>query len=217
MRRSTIVYLLLFAIVAGAYYYLKNKSANSDATADIAITLEPQNEISYVFGSENGQPTSIRVESQAGETVELVRNAENAWVVNLPIEATADQGSVEAAASQILALRITDTLASTVRPEDIGLDKPEYTIMVKFNDGVERKAQIGVITTSESGYYVRANDKLVIVGRSGIDVLTGLLSSPPYLETPTPSPIPPTATETPLPSPTSEPVTPTAASATTTP
>jgi len=217
MRRSTIVYLLLFAVVAGAYYYLKNKSEDPDNTADIAITLEPQDEISYVFESEHGQPISIRVESPAGEIVELARNAENAWVVNLPIEAMANQGSAEAAASQILALRITDTLASSVRPEDVGLDQPEYIITVKFNDDVERKAEIGVITTSESGYYVRANDQLVIVGRSGIDVLTGLLSSPPYLETPTPSPIPPTATETPLPSPTPEPVTSTATSATPTP
>jgi len=217
MRRSTIVYLLLFAVVTGAYYYLKNKSEIPDNTADIAITLEPQDEVSYVFESEHGQPISIRVESPAGEIVELARNAENAWVVNLPIEAMANQGSAEAAASQILALRITDTLASSVRPEDVGLDQPEYIITVKFNDDVERKAEIGVITTSESGYYVRANDQLVIVGRSGIDVLTGLLSSPPYLETPTPSPIPPTATETPLPSPTPEPVTSTATSATPTP
>jgi hypothetical protein len=190
MRRP-IIYLLLFAIVAGAYYYLKNKAEQPTGdSADIAITLEPQDEISYVFNAEDGQPIRIRVESKAGDVVELSRNAENAWIVNLPIEAAAEQGSAEAAASQVTALLITDELPDSVKPEDIGLSQPEYIITVEYASGVERNAAIGVITTSENGYYVGANDKLVIVSRSGIDTLIGLLTAPPYLETPVPSPTP---------------------------
>ena len=201
MRRSTVIYILLFLGMAGAYYYLNNRPE----PADIAVTVEPEAAVEYLFSSADGVPTSIRMESQAGEIVELARNAENAWAVILPIEAAAEQGASEAAASQLTTIRISDRLLN-ISPKDVGLDVPAYKLTVKFTNGVERIAEIGVITPTENGYYVRIDGEIVIVSRSAIDALIGLLTSPPYAETPTPSPIPATATQTPLPS-TPEPAT----------
>jgi len=216
--RRTVVYLLLLAAVMGAYYYLKNKPATIDTTTDIAVTLAPQTPTSFLFSTTDGQPIQFQIASSTGETVELARNTDQAWEVKIPIEAAADQGSAEEAASQITAIQIANELPTSVGPGDIGLDQPAYTITVKYDSGVERKAEIGVITTSGNGYYAQTSDnKLVIVSRSGIDSLIGLLINPPYLETLTPSPISPTATETPLPSSTPEPVTPTEPPATPTP
>jgi len=63
---------------------------------------------------------------------------------------------------------------------------------------VERNVKIGVITPTESGYYVQnTDDETVIVSKSSVDALLGLLNNPPYLETPTPSPI--ALTETSIP------------------
>jgi len=208
MRRSTVIYLLLFLGMAGAYYYLNNLPE----PADIAITVEPEAVVEYLFSSADGVPTSIRMESQAGEIVELARNPENAWTVILPIEAAAEQGVSEAAASQLTTIRISDRLPN-ISPKDVGLDVPAYTLSVKFTNGVERIAKIGVITPTESGYYVSMDGEIVIVSRSAIDALIGLLTTPPYAETPTPSPIPATATQTPLPS-TPEPATATNGTAT---
>ena len=74
--------------------------------------------------------------------------------------------------------------------------------MVKFTSGGERKAEVGVVTPSEGGYYVRNNaGEVVIVTRDSVDALLGLLTNPPYAATPTPSP---EATETPLPTSTPE-------------
>jgi hypothetical protein len=71
---------------------------------------------------------------------------------------------------------------------------------VKFTNGGERSVDIGVITPTESGYYVRSTDgKIVIVSKSAIDSLLGMLIAPPYLETLTPGPIPSTETLTPFP------------------
>jgi len=201
MRRSTVVYILLFLGVAGVYYFLNNRPE----PADTAVTVEPEAVVEYLFSSADGVPISIRMESQAGEIVELARNAENAWAVILPIEAAAEQGASEAAASQLTTIRISDHLPN-INPKDVGLDVPAYTLSVKFTNGVERIAKIGVITPTESGYYVSMDSEIVIVSRSAIDALIGLLTSPPYAETPTPSPIPATATQTPLPS-TPEPAT----------
>jgi len=193
MRRSTVIYILLFIAMAGAYYFLNNR----EKPADIALTLSPEDTVSYLFSSSDGVPTSIRVEAKTGEVVELVRNADKAWVVKLPFEASAEQGSSEAAASQITTIRITDRLPN-MNPKDVGLDAPDYKLIVKF-DNVERIAEIGVVTPTGNGYYARAGDEIVIVSKSAIDALIGLLTNPPYAETLTPSPIPATATETPLP------------------
>ncbi len=203
MRRPTVIYVLLFLVMAGIYYYLNNRPK----PADISVTLEPASVVSYLFTSEDGVPTSIRVESKTGGTVEVARDAENAWALTLPIEAKADQGLAEAAASQVTTMQILDSLPD-IDLKIVGLKNPEYTLTIKFTSGVERKAEIGVVTPTESGYYVRSAQGAVhIVSKSSVDALLGLLNSPPYLETPTPSPIPATDVP-PLPSSTPEAVTP---------
>jgi hypothetical protein len=217
MRRSTIVFVLLFLVMAVAYYYFRNRSQSPD-TADIAITPEPQAETQYLFSAEDGVPNRIRLEAQTGEVVELARdaNAENAWVLKQPFEAAADQASSEAAATQVTTISITNTVPN-VEPKDVGLDVPLYKLVVEFPNNVERIAEIGVLTPTENGYYTLKDGEIVIVNRSGIDALIGLLTNPPYAETLTPSPIPLTLTQTPLPSSTPEPGTPTHETATPTP
>lgn len=183
MRRSTVVYLLLLLVMAGVYYYLNNR----EQPADITVTLEPESQVSYLFTADDGLPTSIRIEAKTGETVEVARGADEAWALILPVEAKADQAAAEAAASQVTTLRILDNVPD-IDPEIVGLSVPEYTLIIRFTGGVERKAEIGVITPTESGYYVRnADGEIVIVTKSSMDSLLGLLTNPPYLETPLPS------------------------------
>ena len=184
IRTSTVVYVVLLLVLAGAYYYLNNR----EQPADIELTVEPSLAVSYLFTGEEGTPSSIRMESEAGEVVEVTRNAENAWALTEPIEAAADQGAAEAAASQVTTMRVLDSLPD-VDLEIVGLNAPEHVLTVKFTSGVERTVEVGVITPTESGYYVRDPEgQVVIVSRSAIDALLGLLDNPPYLETPTPGP-----------------------------
>lgn len=198
IRRSTIVYLVLLLALVGVYVYLNNR-AEPAADTELTATIEPTAEVSYLFPAEAGTPSSIRMEAKSGEIVEIARDAENAWVLIQPIEAKADQGMAEAAASQVTTTRILDRVPD-IDPQVVGLEVPEYILTIKFTSGVERTVEIGNVTPSESGYYVRdANDEVVIVSRGAIDSLLGLLQNPPYLETPTPSPLPPTETATPLP------------------
>ena len=197
IRRSTVVYIVLLLALAGTYYYLNHRAK----PADIEVTAEPSADIQqgYLFTPADGTPSSIRIESKAGQTVEIARGADNAWTLTQPIEAKADQGEAEAAASQIATMSILDSVPE-IDPKIVGLETPEYVLTVNFTNGVERTVDIGVITPTESGYYVRdAEGKVIIISRSAIDSLLGLLDNPPYLETLTPSPIPSTATSTPLP------------------
>jgi hypothetical protein len=110
--------------------------------------------------------------------------------VILPDEAAADQGSAEAAATQVTTMRILNRVPG-LAPEAVGLDDPEYIFSFQFTGGSERVVEVGVLTPTESGYYVRGEDGgIVIVSRSAVDALLGLLTSPPYA--PTETPLPPT-------------------------
>lgn len=193
IRTSTVVYIVLLLVLVGAYFYLRDRQE----PAEIELTVEPTEVISYLFSEEEGTPSSIRIESKAGEIVEVARDADNAWTLTQPLEAKADQAAAEAAATQATTMRILDTVPG-VEPEVVGLAEPEYTLVVDFADGGERSVDIGVITPTESGYYVRNTaGEIVIVSRSSIDALLGLLENPPVLETPTPALLAPTA-ETPV-------------------
>ena len=185
IRRATVVYIILLLVMAGAYYYLNNR----EQPAEIELTVEPSSAVAqeYLFTAEEGTPTSIRIESKSGEIVEVARGEDNAWALTQPVEAKADQGAAEAAASQVTTMRILDTVPD-LDPGIIGLESPEYVLTLKFTSGGERTVDIGVITPTESGYYVRHADKIVIVSRSAIESLLELLTHPPYLETPTPAP-----------------------------
>jgi hypothetical protein len=195
IRGSTVVYIVLLLALVGAYYYLNHRQK----AADLEITPEPTSEVSYLFTSQDGTPSSIRIESKAGQTVEVARGADNAWALTQPIAIKADQAAAEAAASQITAISVLDTVPD-VDPKIVGLETPEYVLTVKFTNGVERTVDIGVVTPTESGYYVRnAQDKVVIVSKSAIDALLELLHNPPYAETLTPSPTAATAASTPVP------------------
>jgi hypothetical protein len=192
IRRSTVVYIVLLLLLAGVYYYLNNR----EQPAEIELTLEPGTEEatpSYLFTAEEGAPTSIHIESKTGESVEVARGEDNAWTLTQPREAAADQAAAEAAASQVTTMRVVDTVPD-LDPSIVGLQDPEYVLTVKFTGGEERTVDIGVITPTESGYYVRDTaDKTVIISRSAIDSLLGLLTNPPYLETPTPASVTPEA------------------------
>ena len=197
IRTSTVVYIILLIALAGVYYYLRNR----EQPADIELTVEPTEEISYLFAAEEGTPSSIRIESKTGEIVEVARGTDDAWVLTEPTENPADQGAAEAAASQITTMHILDSVPD-VDPKIVGLDTPEYVLTIKFTSGVERTVDVGVITPTESGYYVRDTaGKIVIVSRDAIDSLLGLLNNPPYLETLTPSPVAATEASTSLPAP----------------
>jgi hypothetical protein len=186
IRGSTVVYIVLLLVLVGAYLYLNNR----EQPAEIALTVEPGTEVaeSYLFDAEEGSPTSIRIESKAGEIVEVARGADNAWELTQPVEAPADQAAAEAAASQVTTMRILDTVPD-LDPTIVGLEDPEYVLTMMFTNGGERTVDVGVITPTESGYYVRDGETVVIVSRSAIDSLLGLLTNPPYLETPTLAPV----------------------------
>jgi hypothetical protein len=186
-RTGTWVAILVLAVVVAIAYYL-NRNAETAAEADITPTAEAQ----FVFDSSK-IVKSIEVQPAEGQTAAIERNADNDWVLTQPDKVKADPALAEAAASQLTALKINQDI--TGDPSIFGLDTPEYTIKVTFDDGTSHTLEVGDNTPTNNGYYVRLDKKdMMIVSLSGINALINLVDFPPYLHTPTP-----TATATPIP------------------
>ena len=187
IRRLTVVYITILLAVVAVFLYFNSREQPVESDA----TPEPTGEVSYLFPEEGVSPTSIQIQAKSGGTLELVRNDEGAWTLNQPVEAGAEQGSSEAAASQVMTMRILEKIPE-IDLAVVGLREPDYILNVKLNQGTERTVKIGVVTPTESGYYVQdsSGGDVLIISKSSVDALLGLLTSPPYLETPTPSPPP---------------------------
>ena len=186
-----ITLLLLAALIGFAIYLNSEKETTTEATPTSEV-------IAYIFAATEGTASSIEIQPADGDAqrVRIARNEDNVWVLELPLEAEADQGLAEAAAAQLSALRVISPIDG--KADIFGLDHPIYTITIKFADGKQHTLEIGDTTPTNSGYYVRVDkDKMMITDLSGIDSLLNLVNFPPYLNTPTPTPLP--ATETPVP------------------
>lgn len=190
---GTLITLVIFAgIILGIILINRQKessAAEATPTAGAAIT--------FVFAENSGLLSSIEVKPDSGEAIKLARDEKKAWAFELPAKAEADQGLVEAAASQVSALQIVDSLPADADPSVFGFDSPAYTLAFDFA-GKTRTLEVGDATPTNSGYYVRVDGgKIVIVGLSGIDAITNLVVAPPYVSTPVPEAAPVEATSAP--------------------
>jgi hypothetical protein len=179
--------LIFIALIAVAVYLNRQKTtANAEATP----ASTPGNLFS---ASVDGSATSIEIKPETGDTVRVALDEKKVWALELPVKTEANQSLAEAAATQISALKILDTVNAD--PEIFGLNKPAYVVTLKFSNGKTHTLEIGAPTPTTSGYYVRLDkDKMMIVDVNGIDALIQLAAFPPYLNTPTPLPLPPTET-----------------------
>ena len=185
IRRSTVVYIIVLLGLVGVYFYLSNRKL----PAGVQGTATPESQINYLFKADDGSLTGIKIKANAGNQVELARSAENAWMLTQPNEAAADQAASEAAASQVGTMRILEKIPQ-IDLDLVGLKDPAYVLTIKFKNGTERTVHIGVVTPTESGYYVQdaTGGDVLIISKSSVDALLGLLTTPPYKETPTPNP-----------------------------
>ena len=196
---ATLVTLALLVALVAAVFFM-NRKAEETASA----TPTPGEVQTFVFDG-TSLVTSIEVKPLEGDAVKIERNEEKVWVLTQPEEVEADPAASEAAATQVTALAISESIPDNSDPAIFGLDNPAYTITIEFEDGKTSTLEIGAATPSEKGYYVRVDkDKMYSIEKAGIEALTNLVSAPPYLSTPTPIP---TATETPLPTETPVPTT----------
>jgi hypothetical protein len=181
VKRSTWIVLVIFLALAGITFYLGQKESPADESETTPVAP-----IELLISDSDGLPTSIDIKSAAGEQVTIARNETGLWVLKQPIETEANQGSAQAAATQLTSLRIVSHPA--VASDMVGLNPPSYTLTVELTGGTEKVVRIGDRTPTGIGYYANVNSSgdVLIISQDGLDSLLILLESPPYKNTPTP-------------------------------
>ncbi len=194
MKRTWILLAILAILAITLAVTQKNADDENLPALNTDEPASPAPTLAYLFPGEEGVVTSLLIESREGDSIGFERQGE-VWVATAPFHAETTPGAVEAAASQVTALPIEKSL--DLNPSDVGLDSPAYTITVGFTSGAFVVVEVGEKTPTESGYYVRKNDgRVLVVSSYSLDSLLGLLKTPPLVETPTPTPAPPTETPT---------------------
>ncbi len=196
VRRSTWILLAILVLVVGAYFFTKNRPFK---TGEPTPTAQGN---SYLITSADGTLQSLQIADSEGNKVRIQRDLSKKWVITAPTPAEADQGAAGAAETQVGALLIVATLDTPPDAAATGLATPADTIDLAFDSGIQHKLEVGSLTPTSSGYYVRFDgNKVYVISKNGIDSLLNLLKSPPYPPTPTPeftnTPVPETASPTP--------------------
>lgn len=203
MRRSTVVMLVLLAILAGLYWYLQQPENVIERVIQPTPTPTTVN-LGTVIGPEKGPAVRIAIVSSNGGSVSLDRSMGIWMLATAEGSVPADPNTVDFAASGLSDLRILNKIDPAPDPASVSLEPPAYQFSIRMADGSQVDFNVGTKTVTQSGYYLQTADGHVyVVAAYSIDALVRLIAAPPYLQTPTPSPLP--ATETPLPSATPEP------------
>lgn len=179
IRRNTWILLVVLAALIGFSFFWTNQKTKqaAEATPTIGTTM--------LFSSSEGSPSDIKISDSSGKSVEILRSSSGTWGVQAPIVTAADQGSAEAAATQISAIRILNNVQLGL--DVVGLDKPSYTLNITFTGNNTHKLLVGSVTPIQNGYYVQLDASQVqIVDKQGLDAVLGLLTNPPYAATLTP-------------------------------
>jgi hypothetical protein len=192
IKRPTWILVVLLALSISAYFLLKHLSSSNSAE----LTPTPTS-TQYLFSEDDGTLQGLQISDDNNQIVQLQHNSQGDWIITLPELSDADQALAEAAATQAAALRVISSLSAQLDLTNAGLITPSYTIELSFDNDLKHVIQIGALTPSNSGYYVRTDDgALYVISQSGIDALLKLLTSPPYPATATPTA---TMQETPTP------------------
>jgi hypothetical protein len=180
IRRPTLVILAIFIVLLGVAYYLQRNPlpSTSNATSTPQPALLPNVEESKI--------AKIEFTDKDGHTVTLGRDEKGVWALTQPQEPT-DVSKAEALISQLVDLKILNTLASAPPGQATGLETPADTITVNMNGGDQYLIKLGSPIPTGSGYYLTVNDgPVLVVSKYGVESVVGIISNPPVQATATP-------------------------------
>lgn len=190
VRKSTIIMLIVLALLIGLVFYLQKNPLPSQASQTPSPTPQAQvlpdihsSDITWVEWKEKDIPV-----------IQISREAQGSWVIggdeNKVVEtAKAEQLRVEIAAMRVIAFMPEDTSLVS-----LGLDAPAYVLNLRTAGGEQYAISIGKKTSIGNGYFIRVNDQSPaavnnIVVETIQDLMQQIISPPPTATVPPVAPL----------------------------
>jgi hypothetical protein len=167
--------------------YQTEKSANTSTA-----TIEPTSVPVQLYNLTGDQLEQINIEDNFGNEINFYRDSASPnWVIaGMPAD-QADSGQIDTIISQLLSIKIQETLTESVPFESIGFVPPAYKFSMTTSDGTQVFTFIGSPTAIGSGYYARLDSgPIVILEKSSLDAILDWLKNPPLKPTSTPESTP---------------------------
>lgn len=188
VRRNTwIVLLIAIGLLAITLFWQRTKqSREGDEEVEVIPT---QSSKSLITLGDSGV-TGITIQDSDGNTVILERDADSLWGLVFPEAETTDSERVESALTQLLTVKSVASLSSSTPLQDLGLDNPNYRIVLQLENGGQIVINVGKATAINNGYYVLVSDRdraIYVAGKFNLDEIIGLLDTPPIAPTPSPT------------------------------
>lgn len=190
MHRSTLVLLILFALLGGAYFYLQQPG--HALPSFLAGTPTPTlTAPEFLVGPQQPSFSSIELtQPETGHSL-LLQSAGGTWTMKM------DKGSLQPASqvdveNRAGALRETQILRHLQgSPVDFGLTQPVLELRIEYVDGTQTRFSLGAQAATQSGYYaLLENGEIVLLNAAGVEELLRMIDNPPFLFTPTPTELP---------------------------
>src|SRR5512136_94392 len=141
IKRNTWILLVVLVILVAGYLIWKHRPAGTEATETPTPTTAE--ETSFLFSNQDGTPTSIRVDDEGGNSVQLERDSVGVWTLVLPRRGPADLALASAAETQVMSMAIVTALEASPEGSVIGLASPAYVITVTFDSGARHTIEVG--------------------------------------------------------------------------
>jgi hypothetical protein len=187
MRRSTVVVLILFALLGGLYWYTRQDG--NIISAALAGTATPSPTLpGYLIEPFEKTITTLVIQKSDGARLTL-NFVEGLWTAHNGEKflEPVDQQAAEYATLAAQDLRILSEIDMQGTLADFGLDDGNASRMeVSFSDGTSLRIKLGKATITGSGYYAlneQLPEKILIINRLSLDNLLALPENPPIVET----------------------------------
>jgi hypothetical protein len=193
IRRNTWITLAVFIVLLGAAIWWTRSGQGQ------ASSTEPTPTQAALWEVEADQIVEIRVDYlSTGDTVDLERQDDGAWVVLQPAEGSVTEARVQQALDWLAAPRPRTTIPDPADLLDFGLTEPVSRVTIRLAGGDERVFEVGAEAPTGTTQYVRLPGEagVLAVSKYSLDGVLGLLED--VLPTPTATQ---TATETGAPAP----------------
>jgi hypothetical protein len=176
LKRPTLIVLGVFVILLVVAILIQRNQG------DIEIDSGTSTESSLLMDIDEAEIVAMNISSLDGSQIIINKDAEGHWIVDDLRNELVDVARIESAVSQAGMLSTISKLELEVSLADLGLDQPNYEIVVTLSNGEQLVAYIGDSTPTNNGYYAYSNGvPIQVVNKFNVDSVLEVLIDPPIL------------------------------------